>query len=94
MARKKRRRLKEQLREIDRSLLNADEYLAKNVNVEGSTWLHLDDWRGKSGHPSWMKNHAIPAMKRQRARIEKLLETIDKKAREKALARRKRTGPD
>ena len=94
MARKKRRTLQERLRIIDERLLRAEEYVAKNVNVEGLSWLHLDDWRGKSGHPAWMNNHAIPAMKWRRARIERALETIDKKAREKALNGRNRRGHD
>jgi len=34
---------------------------AKNVNVKGfPSWLKLSDWKGKSGHPLWMKNHMIP----------------------------------
>jgi hypothetical protein len=89
MSRKNRRRIEEQLRFIEERLSNAKEYLARNVNVEGSSWLHMDDWRGKSGHPSWVKNHMIPAWKRLRARKERALETIDERTKDKKLARRR-----
>jgi hypothetical protein len=68
----------------------AEEYVARNVNVEGSPWLHLDDWKGKSGHPLWMKNYMIPATKKARARKEKALEKISRKIKGKGLSRRRR----
>jgi hypothetical protein len=92
MARKTRQRLQEQLRSIEERLANAAEYVERGINVEGSTWLHLDDWRGNSGHPSWMKNHMIPTTMKLRAEMERALDTIDNKAREKGLARRRRVG--
>ncbi|MBO0698811.1 MAG: hypothetical protein J2P46_10485 [Zavarzinella sp.] len=89
MAEQKRRSIQEQLRSIEQRLQNAEEYAAENVNVEGSSWLHMDDWRGKSGHPSWIKNQMIPAVKRVRAKKEKALETIDDRAKGKKLAKRR-----
>jgi hypothetical protein len=77
---------------VEKRLANAEEYVARNVNVEGLSWLHLGDWLGKSGHPSWMKNFAIPTMMKHRTRKEKALKSIDQKAKEKELARRKRYG--
>jgi hypothetical protein len=54
------RKIEQQLARIEERLANAEEYLARNVNVEGKSFLHFDDWCGKSGHPLWMKNVMIP----------------------------------
>ena len=86
----KRRKIEEQLEMIDNRLAAAEDYVARNVNVEGSSWLHLDDWKGRSGHPLWVKNYMIPATKRARARKEKALEGISRKSKDKALKQRRR----
>ena len=88
----KKQRIEDQLKMIERRLANAEEYVVQNVNVEGLSLLHFDDWQGKSGHPSWMRNHMIPSMKRLRARQEDLLEDIDNRAKDLNLTRRKRHG--
>lgn len=85
----KRRRIEEQLEKIDERLANAEAYLARGENVEGTAFLHFDDWRGKSGHPKWMENFMIPATKRGRARKEKALERIVNQEREKRIAGRR-----
>src|SRR5437773_593408 len=90
MSQAKRKRIREQLQFIEERLLNAEEYVARNVNVEGSSWLHFGDWRGNSGHPLWMKNFMIPTMMKLRARKEKALDTIDDRAKGKGLVRPRR----
>jgi hypothetical protein len=90
MNRKKRQKIEEQIESIDKCLANAQEYLAQNVNVEGSSFLHFDDWRGKSGHPSWIRNFMIPAMMKGRTKKEKALKKIENKTKDKLLAKRKR----
>ena len=87
----KRRKIKEQLETTEKCVANADEYVAQNVNVEGSAWLHTDDWKGKSGHPLWMKNYMMPAIKKSLIRKEKALEKIKNKSREKLKQRSKRS---
>lgn len=87
---KKKKQIEEDLENIEKHLSNAEEYLAKNVNVEGSPWLHLDDWRGKSGHPLWIRNVMIPATLRVRARKERVVRTIDNKAKDKRLTKGRR----
>jgi hypothetical protein len=82
----KQRQIEEQLERIEKRLANAEAYVAKGVNVEGSSFLHFDDWNGNSGHPLWMKNFMIPATRRGRARKEKALERINNKEREKLLS--------
>ena len=47
----KKRKIQERLEAIDQRLANAEDYVAKGENVEGSAFLHFDDWKGKSGHP-------------------------------------------
>ena len=89
---RKRREIEEQLQMIEKRLANAQEYLARNVNVEGLSLLHLGDWQGKSGHPLWMRNHMIPAVMRGRARKERTLRTLDNKAKDKEVTRRRRSG--
>jgi len=86
----KKLKIKEQVQMIEKHLVNAEEYLAQNINVDSSSWLHLGDWRGRSGHPSWMRNWMIPSLKKSRARKEKALEIIDKKAKDKNLLRHRR----
>jgi hypothetical protein len=73
---------------IDKHLAKAEEYIARNVNVKSSSWLHLEDWKGKSGHPLWMKNHMVPSTKKARAKMEKALERITKKEKDKKSKKR------
>lgn len=87
---KKRKRIEEQLDMIEKHLANAEAYAARGVNVEGSPFLHLDDWRGQSGHPSWMRNVMIPATIKRREKKEKALERIEDKAKARNLARLRR----
>ena len=86
----KKRKIREQLEIIEKRLANAEAYVAKGVNVEGSSWLHFGDWNGKSGHPLWMENFMIPAAKRGLARKEKALKTILNKEREMRVKQRKK----
>jgi hypothetical protein len=86
----KTRKIKEQLDVIEKRLANAEAYIAKNVNVEGASFLHFDDWKGKSGHPLWMKNFMIPSTKRGRARKEKAVERIRRENKSRRLKRRRR----
>lgn len=88
----KKRKIEEQLKMIEKYLANAEEYVLQNVNVESLSWLHFDDWRGKSGHPLWMRNFMIRATKIARDRKEKALDAICNKDKGKNLARRKRNG--
>ena len=85
----KKRQIEEQLEMIDKRLADAEAYVAKGVNVEGSKFLHLDDWKGNSGHPLWMKNFMIPATKRGRAKKERALDTVTSKEREKRRKQRR-----
>ena len=85
----KRQKIEEQLETMQKCLADAEEYVARNINVEGSAWLHTDDWNGKSGHPLWMKNFMIPAIKKRQAMKEKALVKIDNKSREKLKQRRR-----
>ena len=89
MTQKKKQSIEEQLEMIEKRLANAQEYLARNVNIEGSPWLHFDDFRGQSGHPSWIRNFMMPTMKKLRARKEKALRSIDRKTKDKNLTKRK-----
>ena len=83
------RKIKKQVEKLDQHLLAAGQYVARNVNVRGFSWLHLSDWKGKSGHPLWMKNHMIPSTKKARAERERALEKIVTKAKEKRIKKRK-----
>jgi hypothetical protein len=88
----KTREIEAQLELIEKRLANAEEYVAKNVNVEGSSWLHFGDWQGRSGHPAWMRNFMIPALKKRRARKEKALSRISDDAKDRNVSRRRRRG--
>lgn len=81
--------IEEQLETIEKRLTDAEVYIAQNVNIEGSSWLHFGDWNGKSGHPLWMKNFMIPTTKKARARKERALERIKRDNRDKRLKRRR-----
>ena len=94
MRKRKRQEVEKTLNLIEKSLANAESYPAHDVNVEGKSFLHFDDWRGKSGHPLWMRNVMIPARMRQRARKEKALEAIANKGKNKNMTRRKRERDD
>ena len=84
----KKQKIQQQLKRIEHRLRNAEAYVARDENVESSSFLHLRDWEGKSGHPLWMKNFMIPATKRGRARKEKALERIIAKEKEKKSQKR------
>ncbi len=89
---KKMRQIEESLEKIDERLQNANAYVARNVNVRGSSFLHFADWSGKSGHPLWMKNVVIPRTLGARTRLEKTLSAIENKRNEKSVTLRKRRG--
>jgi hypothetical protein len=89
---RKKRTIEEQLEIIEERLANAEKHVARNVNVEGSSGPHFGDWQGKSGHPSWMRNHMIPTTMKVRARKERALDNKENKAKDKGLTRRKRPG--
>ncbi len=84
--------IEKQLEIIEQRLANAEEYLAKNVNVEGTSFLHLQDWDGKSGHPLWMRNHMVPTTMKYRAKREKIQRKNDDKAKDKDITTIKRMG--
>ena len=86
---KKMRRIEAELELIDERLAAAHKYVTRGVNVEGCLWLHLDDWRGNSGHPLWMKSVMIPATQKARARKEKALETLSLKSISRHLQQRR-----
>lgn len=48
----------------EEALENAKAYLEKGINVEGTGFLHLDDWHGNSGHPKWVENKLIPTLEK------------------------------
>jgi hypothetical protein len=89
----KKKKIEAELKLIERRLANAEEYLSRNVNIEGTAFLHLDDWQGKSGHPLWMRNLMVPTMMKYRSRKEKVLTKIGDKAKDKSLSRLKRNRP-
>ena len=86
---RKRAVIQEQLKKIEQRLRDAEAYVARNENVESSSFCHFKDWEGKSGHPLWMKNFVIPTTKRGRARKEKALERILAKEKEKRSEKRR-----
>jgi hypothetical protein len=92
MDEERRREIEERLERINERLASAAEYVAQNVNVEGRSFLHFDDWQGKSGHPSWMRNYMIPTTMKVRARTERVLDNIENKTKDKKLTKRKRRG--
>jgi hypothetical protein len=85
-----RKKLEGQLKSIETSLANAQEYLSKGINIESTSAFHLSDWKGKSGHPEWMRNVMIPKLLKQRARIERMLESMSTKTKDKKLTKVKR----
>jgi hypothetical protein len=86
----KERKIKQQIEMLDQSLAAAGEYVARNVNVRGfPSWLKLSDWKGKTGHPLWMKNHMIPSTKRSRTEKERALETIATKSKKRQIKERR-----
>ena len=90
----KKRKIEERLKRVGERLRNAEEYIARNVNVESTSFVHIKDWEGKSGHPLWMKNFMVPRTKIARTQNEKALERIvakekDKKSQERRKSRRK-----
>ena len=76
----KERKIKEQIKRLDQHLAAAEGYVARNVNVRGLSWLHLSDWKGKSGHPLWIKNYMMPSTQKAQAEKERALEKIATKA--------------
>jgi len=86
----KERKIKESLKKLNRNLVAAEHYIARNVNVRACDWLHLSDWKGKSGHPLWMKNRMIPSVKKMMTERERALEKIAAKTKERRLKERKR----
>ncbi len=79
----------EEQEHLRKRLKNARTYLEKGEHVEGSAWLHMDDWRGRSGHPKWIANWMILNIKKVIADKEKGLERIATRTNKKKLAARR-----
>lgn len=84
------KQIKKRIEKIDERLANAEQYLARNVNVESSSFCHFSDWEGKSGHPLWMRNFMIPATMKARGKNAKALTTIAQRAKDKRVTERRR----
>lgn len=78
------RKIESKLEAIEKNLANAESYIAKDINVCSVSQFRLDDWKGKSGRPLWIKNHMIPRTKKWRARLEQALERMDTQAQKRA----------
>jgi hypothetical protein len=89
----KRRDIEERLATIEKNLANADAYIEKGVNVRSSSWLHLEDWKGRSGHPLWMKNHMVPRTKKAQAKLEAALERVADRERDRKSRKRRSKQP-
>jgi hypothetical protein len=88
---KKTRKIKQQIEMLEQNLAAAEKYVARNVNDRGFPGsLRLSDWKGKSGHPLWMKNHMIPSTQKAHAEKERALERIDAEGKEKRIKQRRR----
>ena len=84
------KQIESQLEKLDERLANAEEYVARGINIEGDSWLHFGDWSGKSGHPLWMRNVMIPRTLKHRTRKERAIEKIGSKEKDKRVSNRKR----
>ena len=85
----KKRRIEERLELLDKRLANAEAYIEKGVNVRNDSWLHLEDWTGRSGHPLWMKNHMVPRTRKARAKLEATLDRIAAKEKDRRSHKRR-----
>ena len=85
----KARRIHERLESLDKNLASAEAYVENGVNVRTTAWLHLGDWKGRSGHPKWMMNHMIPQTRMAGARLEKTLERIAAKEKDRGSQKRR-----
>ena len=92
MYKRKIKRIEQTLARLEENLANAEQYVLRNVNVEGRSFLHFGDWRGNSGHPLWMKNHMIPRTKMGRARMQRALRRIENEAKDRDISIRRRAG--
>jgi hypothetical protein len=81
----------ERLESIERRLANAEAYVEDGANRRSSSWLHTEDWNGVSGHPKWMKHHMIPRTGKARARLEKTLERIASREKDRSGRKRRAT---
>lgn len=71
------------------ALENAKKYLEKGVNVEGTAFVHLDDWNGNSGHPKWVKNKLIPSLEKALVQGEVRREKRKYKAKDREITERR-----
>lgn len=78
----KSRQIQNRIEEFDQRLANAEAYLSRGENIEGTGFLHFDDWKGNSGHPLWIRNVMIPRTTKKRAQLERTLESIAEKERQ------------
>ena len=88
----KKRRIEERLESLDKHLANAEAYIERGVNVRSASWLHLEDWTGRSGHPLWMKNHMVPRTRKARAELEATLDRIAVKEKDRRSHQRRPSG--
>jgi hypothetical protein len=83
--------IEERIQRLKNNLANAERYLAEGKNVKSiSLLLYLNDYRGKSGHPAWIRNVMIPRTKARIAAAEKALERIEAKQKDRTQTARRR----
>lgn len=85
----KKRAIEERLEAQAKRLANAEAYVARGVNVRSTSWLHLSDWNGQSGHPLWMKNKMIPSTRKTLAKLEATVDRIAAKEKDRSSHKRR-----
>ncbi len=73
----------------EKRIENAERYLEKGINIEGVAAFHLDDWKGHSGHPKWVRNKMIPFLKQSIKRQEKLIDQLENKEKDRKITERR-----
>jgi len=81
--------IENRIKRIERTIGRAQAYLERGENIEGSAWLHFDDWKGNSGHPDWVEHKLIPSLYKMRAEAERNLRDWGRKQKDKMITRRR-----
>jgi hypothetical protein len=84
------RKIRRKIDTLETELAAGARYALRGVNRRAGPCVQ--DWKGNTGHPLWMRNHMIPVKRRVRAQLDRALDTIATKERGRRLRARRRAG--
>lgn len=80
------KKIEKKIERLEKNLEDSKSYVKKGENIYGD-WS--TDWKGKSGHPSWVKNIVIKCKEYSIKAWHRVIDDLEKKEKDKQLSQRR-----